>query len=288
MPILPYMPHEEGYEPHTPELNEDEGMLDLFHPSNCTLIEESKLVAETIVLRCTLRPIPLQNNRVQVQLIAEGAPLDPTPLYGEASLAYGYEWDQKDSCWSGIALDYTGVGRGIKEDTAFTIQGNSLPFGKLEITDPLYTKPFAIEQSNYQERMTSLASGMILRSPPGVLDTQTLRGYGGYYKPGIDLKNIQQTYYSLTSTHNQTKVRLMSSDALCAQHTPPPHGGKMFDYTVRFSTLLEEEWLSLPGALAKGYAKLSVSSEWGETVFSSFLCEPSVGFSNMVDVSFSP
>lgn len=286
MPILPFMLQEEGYEPHTPELNEEEGVLDITHPSGCTLVEESKSVVETLVLRCSLRPLPLLNHNIQVRLIAEGDALESISLYAEDSITYGYEWDQKESCWQGIALSYTGIGQGIKDGTSFPIQGNTLPFGTLKIPTPLYTKPFAVEQSNYQERITSLPSGSILRSPPDALDTQLMRGYGGYYKPGIDLQKIQQVYYSLTSTHQHTKVRLMSSDTLCAQHTPPPHGGKLYDYTVQFSPLREEEWLSLPAALAAGYGKLSVISDVGETVFSSFLCEPILGFSNMVDVYF--
>jgi hypothetical protein len=282
------MPREEGYEPNAPELNEDEGVMDIFHAANCTLVEESKMVAETIVLRCNLCPIPLLNRNIHVQLIAEGETLESAPLYDQNSIAYGYNWDQQESCWQGIGLGYAGIGRGVREGTSFDIQGNTLPFGKLEIPSPLYIKPFAVEQSNYQESLTSLPSGRVLRSPPGVLDTQVFRGYGGYYKPGITLEEIQQIYYHLTSTHDRTRVRLMSSDMLSNQHTPPPHGGRAFDYAVKFIPLLEEEWLSLPGALAKGYAKLSIISDLGTSVFSSYRCEPVSGVPSTVDIHFRP
>jgi hypothetical protein len=267
-----------------PELNQDEGMLDITHPADCILVEESKIVAETLVLRCTLRPVPLQNKTIQVQLIAEGEALEQTPLYTEESIAYGYEWESTDSCWQAIALDYTGIGRGVHEGKSFVFYGDTLPFGKIEMTHPLYIKPFSCELLNYQERMTTLHSGMVLRSPPGVLDTQILRGYGGYYKQGIRLEDMQQVYYNLTSTHRQTRVRLINSTTLCEQQTPPPQGGQVFDYRVQFNPLREEEYLSFPAALAAGYGRISVTSDLGVTVLTSFLCE-SVS-ANVVNVYF--
>lgn len=284
MPILPHIPPDEGYEPQMPDLNEEEGLLDITHPSTCTLIEESKIVAETIILRCTLRPIPLQNKAIQVQLISEGETLNPALLYDENSISYGYTGEIPNSCWQEIALEYTGIGRGIHEGEAFTFYGNTLPFGTIDVPQPLYIKPFRCELSNYHERVTTMPSGMVLRSPPGVLDTQMLRGYGGYYKPGIALEDMQQVYYSLTSTHNDTRVRLVNSTSLGLQHTPPPHGGQAFDYQVKFHNIDPEEYLSLPAALSAGYGKLSVTSDVGVNVFTSFLCESMGG--NVVNVGF--
>lgn len=287
MRILPFMLPCKGYGPTVPDLNEDEGVLDISHPGECTLVEEYNVVAETLILRCALRPIPLQNTIIQVQLIAEGEGLESTPLYEERSLAYGYEWEGKNSCWQALALDYTGIGRGVREGETFVFYGKTLPFGEIEGANPLYIKPFNIERANYQERVTSLLSGQVLRSPPGALDTQFLRGYGGYYKEGSDLRDIQQVYYSLTSTGRQTRVRLVNSTTLNEQHTPPPYGGQSFDYGVQFiPTLREEEYLSLSGVLAAGYARLSVSSELGVSSFSSFLCEAVPGFPNLVNVYF--
>jgi len=287
MPILPFTSLDDGYEPATPELNEEEGVLDISHPSDCILQEESKIIAETLVLRCSLRPIPLQNKAIHVQLIAEGEVLENAPLYEDESVAYGYGWESESSGWKGIALDYAGIGRGVYAGETFIFYGNRLPFGEMILKNPLYLKPFNCEVGNYQERMTSLSSGQVLRSPPGALDTQFLRGYGGYYKPGIALEDIQQVYYTITSTHRQTRVRLVNSTTLQEQHTSPPHGGQAFNYQVQFiPTLLEEEYLSLPGALASGYAHLSVTSELGITSFSSFLCEPIPGLPNLVNVYF--
>lgn len=287
MPILPFMLPSVGYDPPTPELNEEEGIMNIGGPASCTLVEESMIIAETLILRCALRPIPLPNDQVNVQLIAEGDVLENAALYDEESIAFGYDWESQASCWQGIALEYTGIGKGVKEGTPFTFFGKTLPFGEITSANPLYTKPFNVEQAPYQERMTTLFEGQVLRSPPGALDTQCLRGYGGYYKEGVDLEDIQQIYYHLTSTGKKTRVRLINSTTLQEQHTPPPHGGQVFDYTVEFiPTLCEEEYLSLPGAIAAGYGRLSVSSELGAHSFSSYLCEPVRGFTNLVNVWF--
>lgn len=287
MLISPFMLPDNGYEPPVPELNQEEGMLDISAAGECTLVEESQIVAEILVLRCVVRPIPLRNDKVHVQLIAEGEGLESASLYADESIVYGYKWERKDSCWQAVALDYTGIGKGVREGESFAINGNTLPFGEIEGNNPLYIKPFNVEFSHYQERVTSLLSGQVLRSPPGVLDSQFLRGYGGYYKEGIGLADIQQVYYNLTSTGSQTRIRLINSTTLHEQHTPPPHGGQAFDYGVQFiPTLREEEYLSLSGALAAGYARLSVSSELGLSSFSSFFSEAVSGFPNLVNVSF--
>lgn len=287
MRILPFMPlNNEGYEPPVPELNQETGVLDITHPAECQLLAESKIGAETIVLRCSLRPIPLQNKNIQVQLIAEGETLNTAALYEDDSILHGYDWESSLSCWQAVSVEYTGLGRGTHEGETFVFYDTTLPFGKLELPNPLYIKPFRCELSNYHERVTTLPSGMVLRSPPGVIDTQMLRGYGGYYKTGLRLEEIQQVYYSLTSTHQETRVKLMNLTTLQEQQTPPPHGGKVFDYTVGFHPLGKEEYLSLPGALAAGYGKLSVVSEVGVTVFSSFASEVVSGGSQLVDVYF--
>jgi hypothetical protein len=203
---------------------------------------------------------------IKVQLIAEGETLESTLLYHEDSIAYGYEHDVKNSQWKAIALDYTGIGRGVHQGESFIIHGNTLPSGKLNTTQPLYVKPFLIETQNYQERQTTLISGQVLTSPPGILDTPVPRGYGGYYKEGIALEEISQVSYTLTSAQTQTQVRL----SLTA-FSPP-----------------QEETLSLPGVLAAGYATIKVTTEFGEISFSSFLCERLFGHPTWVNVYFKP
>jgi hypothetical protein len=288
MRILPFMPLHEGYEPSTPELNQEEGVLDISHDSDCILIEESKIVAETLILRCVLRPIPLENETTHVQLISEGETLDGTPLYDEESISYGYEREVEHSRWQGIALDYAGMGRGLHQGNSFVFYGETLPLGKLEIDSPLYVKPFKIESQNVQERTTTLPSGEILTSPPGVLDTRVLRGYGGYYKEGVAVDEIQQIYYALTPSHSQTRIRLFSSSHLQEEHIPPPLGGKGLSGNVTFGPHREEELLTLSGAIAAGYAHLSVIMETHTILFRSYLCEAVPGHHTFVNVYFRP
>lgn len=289
MRILPYCSLEPGYEPGFVELNHETGILDITHPSSCVLIEEAQLVACTLTLKCSLRPIPLCDKTSKVQLISEGEPLQETLLYDEEKALEGYEWDVRNSQWQGIAVEYTGIGQGIYQEETFVFFGKELPFGKMKENAPLYVKPFSVETQSYQIRTTTLMTGQTLSSPPGVLNTRVLRGYGGYYQAGIPLEHIQQVYYALTSDYDQTRIRLYSSSVLQAQHTPPPRGGREFNHDIMFSPLpSEEEYLSFAGAIAAGYARLSIQTDDGMIQYSSFLCEPALGYPDCVNVYFRP
>lgn len=269
MHILPFISPQEGYEPSAPELNQEEGILDISHNAECSLIEESKIAAETLILRCSLHPISIQNKDIMVQLISEGEPLENTLLYEEKSIAYGYNREIENSQVQGIALEYMGTGRGIYQGEPFVFHEKILPSGQLNTKAPLYVKPFQIESKHHQERQTTLPSGQVFTSPPGVLDTPILRGYGGYYKEGCVLEDMQQIYYALTSTHNQTKARLYRAE----QHS---------------HVMQKEECLTLPGALAAGLAHIEVTTEFGSISLSSFLCERVPGHSKLVNVYFKP
>jgi hypothetical protein len=287
MRILPPYSQPEGHEPGFVELNQEEGLLEITGPADCTLMEESKIHAETLILRCRLHPIPLLNKAITVRLISEGESLTEELLYNEDTVSPGYEGDVANSQWKGIALEYVGVGRGIHQEKEFVFHGNTLPTGQIADKNPLYIKPFQVETQSCTLRTTTLATGHTLTSPPGVLNTRMLRGYGGYYQPGCPLADIGQVYYSLTSSYTQTRVRLHTTSDLQAQRTPPPHGGQEFNHKLVFNPhLREEEYLSLTGALAAGYARLSVLTEGSVVSYASYLCEPIPGHPTFVEVYF--
>ncbi len=281
--LSPYAP-DAGYEPGFVELNHEEGRLEITHPSSCVLLEDSQIVPEMLALRCVLHPIPFLNKAPKVQLISEGESLAEAFLYDDASVSQG---DAKNCQWSGVALEYVGVGQGIYQGEKFIFSGKTFPFGKMEERTPLYLKPFCVETQSYQVRTTTLTAGHVLTSPPGVLNTRVLRGYGGYYQPGIPLEQIQQVYYALTSDYDQTRIRLYTSSALQTQHTPPPRGGRDFNQEVMFSPLpREEDYLSLTGALAAGYARFSVTTDCGSVPYTSYGCDPVPGHPTFVSVYF--
>lgn len=289
MRILSPSSSDAGYEPAFVELNHEEGILDITHSSQCVLLEDSKIVPEILSLRCVVHPMPLLNKTSKVQLVAEGDPLKEALLYDEEVVSHGYEEEIKNSQWSGIAVEYTGSGQGIYQGEKFVFSGKTLPFGKIEETRPLYLKPFCVETQSYQVRTTTLSAGQVLTSPPGVLNTRVLRGYGGYYQPGISLEQIQQVYYALTSDYDRTRIRLYTSSELQAQHTPPPRGGRQFNNEIMFTPLpREEEYMSLSGALAAGYARLSLKTEIGVVSYSSYSCEPVPDCPTFVTVCFRP
>lgn len=287
MRILPFPSFQEGYEPGSVELNHDEGLLEITNPSSVLLQQESKMVAETLILRCMLRPLPLFNKTAKVQLISENEPLEEAYLYNEETVSPGYDRPIQQSQWKGVAVEYAGMGQGIHLGETFIFHGTILPTGEIETKTPLYIKPFQTEENVITVRTTTVAAGQVLTSPSGVLNTRILKGYGGYYQTGVPLGEIEQVYYACTSDYDKTRIRLYTSSTLRAQYTPPPRGGRMGTQEVLFTPLpQEEEYLSLPAALASGYAVFSVKTAFGAINYTSTLCEPVTGQSTVVNVHF--
>lgn len=285
MRILPPMPLSEGYETPSVSLNEEEGVLEIFHPSEGHLLKESQIIPEILVLRCQIYPLVRPPSDINVQLIAEDETLESALLYDENIVAYGYDREVRASQWQGMALEYTGIGIAISGEESLSFQDNEFSIGKIKVTSPLYLKPFRVEVESHKEHHRTLEDGSHLITPPGALNKQILRGYGGYYKDEISFKHIQQIYYSLTSTHNATRIRLVSTDQLQEEGTPPPTGGENRIFTP---SLREEEYLSLGGALSAGYASISLEIEEKTILFKSFRSAPLSGHPTFINVYFKP
>ncbi|MDI9635447.1 hypothetical protein QPK87_21175 [Kamptonema cortianum] len=285
MRILPPMPLSEGYETPSISLNEEEGVLEIFHPSEGHLLKESQIIPEILILRCQIYPIMRPPSDINVQLISENEALESAPLYDENVVAYGYDREIRASQWQGMALEYTGIGTSISDGESLSFQDNDFSFGKIKVTSPLYLKPFRVEVESHKEHHLTLEDGAHLITPPAVLNKQVLHGYGGYYKEGISFEHIQQIYYSLTSTHNATRIRLISTEQLQEEGVPPPTGGESRIFSP---SLREEEYLSLGGALTAGYALISLEIEEKTIPFKSFRCAPLNGHPTFINVYFKP
>ncbi|EKE09821.1 MAG: hypothetical protein ACD_16C00103G0007 [uncultured bacterium] len=285
MRILPFMPLSEGYDTPSIDLNEDEGILDIFHPAEGHLIKESHVTPEILILRCRLQGVARKPSEIRVQLTAETESLESALLYNESSISYGYDKEVLSSQWQGIALNYAGVGTAISEGESFAFQGIEFHGGRLILTSPLYVKPFRVEDHHIEEQQKTLESGSLLTTPSGTINKKVLRGYGGYFKEGVSLRDIQQIYYALTSTHNQTRMRLYSSDYLRKEGSPPPFESSD---TVFVKPLEIENTLSLDEVLARGYACLKVESSTISASYKSFHCAALTGNSTLINVYFTP
>jgi hypothetical protein len=289
MKIIRKTDDSEGFEPVTPESNSEEGFLQISGSSSIDLLEEGKIVADKIVLRCELKSLPIQDRTIKVGWIKDKQVLSPTLLYEPPSITYGYELEIEHSQIQAMSLEYTGQGFCESQNETYLIEGNQLPEGQMDMRNPLYMKPFVVETQPFTETSTSHEAGKVFVSPPGVFNASILRGYGGYYKAGIRPEEIQQIYYSLTSLEDQTRVRLFSSKGLHEKQIVPPEGGKEFGQDVLFFPKpKEEEFLSLAGCIASGFCHLTVLTEWGTVKFSSFLCEPVQGHPSQIYVHYRP
>jgi len=277
MRILPPMPLSKGYETPSVDLNEEEGILEIFHPDEGHLVKESKITPESLILRCQVRPLARGPSDIHVQLTAEEEALESALLYDKGSVVYGYDKEISASQWQGIALDYMGIGTAISEGEGLSFQDKDFPFGKIKVTSPLYVKPFRTEGENHAEHHYTLADGTSVIAPPGLQNKKVLRPYGGYYQKGVPLEAIQQIYYSLTSIHHQTRIRLMSSEHLQAEES------KNF---IIMPPLREEEHLSLSASLMAGYAHISLEIGEKTLLFRSFHCVPLSGHPTFINVHF--
>lgn len=97
MKIIHQTGSSDGFEPAVPELNSEEGFLQISGSSSIDLLEERKFIAEKIVLRCELRPIPLHDRTIKVSLISDKHEFTPTFLYEPYSITYGYELEVEHS-----------------------------------------------------------------------------------------------------------------------------------------------------------------------------------------------
>lgn len=268
MRILPQLPHQEGHEPLAHEFNEEIGLLDTFHPSDGECVESLNQAPQILILRCELQPTLLTQLGVQGQLTLEGDSLKAAPLYDKSSLLSG---DWENARYASISVTYAGTGQTITQGNKVDFEGIELSEGELKIADALYTKSFHFAERNVQERQTTFPSGQVLTSPPGLLNTRVLRGYGGAYHPDRVLDEIRQVYYSLHSLKDETKVRLYSS--------------ARSGFTI-YPTPTEEERLSLAGALATGSGKVELEMGDESFTYRSYFAEKVADSSQHVNVYF--
>ena len=268
MRILPHLPLQEGHEPQSHDFNEEVGMLDIFHPSEGECTESLNQAPDILILRCTLNAAPLTQMGAQGQLTLEGEALKSMSLYEKSSILSG---DWENARYGSVSLTYAGMGQSITEGNKIDFEGNELPVGKLKVPDTLYTKSFRYAERHVQERQTTFPSGQVLTSPPGLLNTRVLRGYGGAYHPDRALDEIRQVYYSLHALKDETKVRL---------HSVAPTGFSIFPPPT------SEERLSLAGALAEGFGKIKMEMGDDSLPYRSYFAEKVADSSHQVNVYF--
>lgn len=268
MRILPRLPAQEGHEPQPHDFNEEVGLLDIFQPSGGIFIETLNQAPEVLILRCVLKPTPLTQLGAQGQLTLEGDKLNATPLYEKSFLLSG---DWESTRYGSVSLTYAGMGQFIRDGNKIDFEGYELPIGELKIGSTIYTKFFRFAERNVQERQTTFPSGQVLTSPPGLLNTRILRGYGGAYHPDLPLDEIRQVYYSLHSLKDETRVRLYSLI---------PAG-----FTI-YPTPTTEERLSLAGALTEGYGKVNLGVGGESLRYQSYFAEKVADAPHHVNVYF--
>ncbi len=104
----------------------------------------------------------------------------------------------------------------------------------------------------------------LIVTPPGKENGQPLWGYGGYYKVGCDLKQIEQMFFMPIAQFSETNIHLTKASSWTAKgvmpsltHTKPE--------IVFMDSLIDQGMLNLVGDIEQGKAKISLQIGIDET-----------------------
>jgi hypothetical protein len=161
-----------------------------------------------------------------------------------------------------IELDYVGVGQIQCPETGQMIPfaGNTFLGLALEKTT-LFVKTF-LSQETGTVTLTHVNSGYnrYMVYPSGLENAYPLWGYGGYYRSGIPLTQIEQIFFTITQKNTQTAVYLTPLSFWKEKGIFPPLGGKNGPETVVY---IDENALivtrSLGGDIEAGEVSISMS-----------------------------
>ena len=135
-----------------------------------------------------------------------------------------------------VALLYRGTGSYRLHKQTVPITGGEGGEYKLKLSpnDQAFYCHHFITQSAEQLilRRHPLGYGEWLVTPPkhperASLNLLPMLGYGGYAKPGMALKDIEQVFAHIGQTGDQTSLDLKTYSELVTQRVAPPHGGSL-------------------------------------------------------------
>lgn len=226
----------EGYDaPHTEHSTPDLAKLDSQDFWHIKSVDFQFTLPDKIIIQAQADPVPLKTKASQVSLLAQGRALPSQALYDPSTLSHHFAYEPEDCQIQAIRLNFHG-----------SEWQNILPFNP---GDLIYEKPFRVQDNRviHEERSQE-------ENPP-----RRLYGYGGVYKPGLALNQIQQVYSELFEGINKTEITLTSSSQWQERGVTPFNKGTFHQQHILVeSQLTYEQSLNLGAALIEGYAKVKV------------------------------
>lgn len=239
-------PYPRGYQaPSTAGINTKKGRIDL-SPEPGEDFSESHF-PEGIVLKAKLIGCPIQNP-VEITLSVDNQSYPPISLCRA----------HPASAHASVQLRYEGIGR-IQWQAGETGQSfsgvNAQRFLLILINENLlYVKPFLfLPEGHLDIHRKTLADRHSLTTPPGEQDIYPLWPYGGFFKIGCRIQEVEQTVFTLTTSLDSCAPQL---SLLSSWREKPKVLGKE---RVRFLAEFDESHhQSLAGDIEKGHITIQL------------------------------
>ncbi len=124
----------------------------------------------------------------------------------------------------------------------------------------LFEKSFITQQSSCVLKQTTIDRKLII-TPPGKENGQLLWGYGGYYKMGCDLRQIEQMFFTPIGQGAETGIHVTKASSWAAKGILPSVKSDI----IFVDTVTDEGMLNLVGDIENGKAVLNLSIGVDET-----------------------
>ncbi len=235
----------EGYDaPNTEQSTPDLAKLDSQDFWHVKSVDFQFTLPDKIIIQAQAEPVPLKAKTAQVSLLAQGKPLPSQALYDPATLSHHFTYEPEDCQIQAIRLKYHG-----------SEWQSLLPFNP---GDLIYEKPFRVQENRVIHEEHN----------QGETSPRRLYGYGGAYKAGLSLNQIQQVYSELFEGINKTEITLTSSSQWHERGVTPFNNGTFHQQHILVeSQLTYEQSLNLGAALIEGYAKVKVQDPTTQDAF---------------------
>lgn len=237
-------PYPQGYQaPSTAGINTRKGLIQLSLDITETEDFWESHFPEGIALRTRLVEVPIRDPII-VTLTIDSQKWPPFSLY-EAFPAAAH---------ASVNIMYEGNGRIQWKSGEQGHPFSGLHTQKLTLLcpSPLYEKCFhSLSERQVAIHRQTLEGHHSLTSPPGEQDIYPLWPYGGFFKPGCRVHEIEQTVFTLSTASGQCEVHLSS---LASWHEKPGMIGKE---KVRFLMDRRED-PTLAGDIERGTIKIAL------------------------------
>lgn len=248
-------PYPGGYQaPSTAFINGGEARLHIKDEGGTYLCGEEEM-PPWIQLRFLLNPILLMTAPVNLTSQA-GETMMHGQLYQESEVRYLHARHQA------IELRYTGFGRVQLSDPLHLLK---LPGLSCQKDQAVCHFEFQSQQGNDIHINRTIVDDKVITTPPGMESGYPLWCYGGYYRPGCSLAEIEQIFFSLEEEGGQLCANLLSSTYFKQRGIIPPQATFYQGVNFAFVDFLPARALSLKDHLLKGGLVVSLDAGCDET-----------------------